>query len=108
MTSAVRPEVWAESLDDRLIDYETGVDLDGYVWSVKWQSIYPGMRLLPPSAKTARWEEAVGVPFHEIRVETNAHNINLVFSDLSVRHVGPGYAPFTVSNGGPGWKIPIE
>ncbi|MFE7764756.1 hypothetical protein [Streptomyces sp. NPDC057438] len=30
--SSVLPETWRVSLDDRLIDHETGVDLDGYVW----------------------------------------------------------------------------
>ncbi|WP_456153932.1 YxiG-like protein [Phaeacidiphilus oryzae] len=27
--SAVRPEIWARSLDDRLIDHATGAELDG-------------------------------------------------------------------------------
>ena len=29
-------------------------------------------------------------------IETNGHNIALVFSDLSVDRVEPGYSPFTV------------
>src|SRR5689334_5876588 len=45
-TSALSPEVWMASLDDRLIDYEQGRDLDGYVWGVKWQALFPGMRLV--------------------------------------------------------------
>jgi hypothetical protein len=40
--TTVAPRVWRSSLDDRLIEYETGVDLDGYVWGVKWQDLYPG------------------------------------------------------------------
>ncbi|MGC7094393.1 hypothetical protein ACPZ19_07005 [Amycolatopsis lurida] len=31
---------------------------------------------------------------------TNAHTIALVFSDLSVDHVEPGYSPFIVVEGG--------
>ena len=107
VTSAVRPEVWAKSHDDRLIDYETGVDLDGYVWAVKWQGLYPGMQLVPQPSDATRWEEALGVPFHEVSIETNGHNINLIFSDLSVRQVAPGYAPYTVPDGGPDWKVPL-
>jgi hypothetical protein len=38
----------------------------------------------------------VGVQFHEIRLETNAHNIMLICSDLQVLKAGPGYAPFVV------------
>jgi hypothetical protein len=30
--STVEPATWRASLDDRLIRYETGADLDGYVW----------------------------------------------------------------------------
>lgn len=98
VTSAVSPDIWARSLDDRLIDHETGVDLDGYVWGVKRQEIYPGMRLISPSAEASRWEEALSVPFHEVSIETNGHDINLVFSDLAVREAAPGYAPFTVTD----------
>lgn len=45
--SSVPPDTWSVSLDDRLIDHETGVDLDGYVWGVKWHCLYPGARILP-------------------------------------------------------------
>ena len=31
-TTTVTPETWRSSLDDRLIDYEHGKDLNGYVW----------------------------------------------------------------------------
>lgn len=107
VTSAVRTEVWAKSLDDRLLDYDTGVDLDGYVWGVKWQALYPGMTLVSPSVDATRWEEALKVPFHEVSIETNGHNISLVFSDLFVRQVAQGYTPFAVPDGGPDWKVPL-
>lgn len=35
------------------------------------------------------------MPFYEVFIETNGYNINLVFSDFSVRQVASGYAPFT-------------
>jgi hypothetical protein len=31
VTTALSPEVWKQSLDERLVDYEQGRDLDGYV-----------------------------------------------------------------------------
>lgn len=107
VTSAVPPDTWAVSLDERLIDYETGVDLDGYVWGVNWQVLYPGMKLLPPSPETEKWSAGVGIPFHEAVIETNGHNISLVFSDLVVTTVRPGYTPFVVPDGGPDFKIPL-
>ncbi|MFE0464164.1 hypothetical protein ACFW1A_33415 [Kitasatospora sp. NPDC058965] len=94
--TSVRPETWRESLDDRLIDHETGVDLDGYVWGVKWHGLYPGATLLPESEATQRWSTALGIDFHEVRIETNAHNLTLLFSDLQVSEVQVGYAPFVV------------
>jgi hypothetical protein len=92
--TSVPAETWRVSLDDRLIDHETGVDLDGYVWGVKWHALYPGAKLLPGSKATHRWSKVLGIDFHEVRIETNAHNVTLLFSDLQVSEVPVGYAPF--------------
>ncbi|WP_329537250.1 hypothetical protein OG568_53115 (plasmid) [Streptomyces sp. NBC_01450] len=92
--TSVPVETWRVSLDDRLIEYETGADLDGYVWGVKWHCLYPGAKLLPESETTRRWSKALGIDFHEVRIETNAHNLALLFSDLQVSEVPVGYAPF--------------
>ncbi|MGO9558650.1 MAG: hypothetical protein ACLPQS_14375 [Acidimicrobiales bacterium] len=107
VTSAVPESVWQRSLDDRLIDYETGKDLEGYVWGVKWQVLYPGGRIVADSALADRWSRALGVDFHEVEIGTNGHNLRLVFSDLSANVVEPGYAPFTVPPNGPHFKIPL-
>ncbi|MFG2601874.1 hypothetical protein [Streptomyces sp. NPDC048462] len=92
--TSVPAATWRVSLDDRLIDDETGADPDGYVWGVKWHGLYPGAGLLPESEATRRWSNAVGIDFHGVRIETNAHNLTLVFSDLQVTEVPVGYAPF--------------
>lgn len=47
------------------------------------------------------------MPFHEAVIETNGHNLSLVFSNLIVDVVEPGHAPFVVPNGGPDFKIPL-
>lgn len=107
VTSAVSPDTWRGSLDDRLIDYEQGADLDGYVWGVKWQVLYPGIALLTQSEHAQTWSTTVGIPFYEPRVETNGHNLSLVFADLEVAKVEQGYAPFVVPGGGPDFKIPL-
>jgi hypothetical protein len=104
-TSALAPQVWRQSLDERLVDYEQGSDLDGYVWGVKWQMLYPGMKLVTDSAEAETWSRELGQPFHEAVIETNGHNISLIFSDLVVDPVGNGHAPFVVSEGGPDFKI---
>jgi hypothetical protein len=60
------------------------------------------------SALADHWAEALGLPFHEVRIETNGHNLTLVFSDLVVSEVAPGYRPFTVGSEGPDFKIPLD
>ncbi|MEU6197926.1 hypothetical protein [Streptomyces sp. NPDC047061] len=92
--TSVPAKTWRISLDDRLIDHKTGIDLDGYVWGVKWHSLYPGARLLPESEGARRWSKALGIDFHEVCMETSAHNLTLLFSDLQVSEVPVGYAPF--------------
>lgn len=107
VTSALSPQVWSRSLDDRLVDYDQGRDLDGYVWGVKWQDLYPGMRLLDESDDAQQWSRDLGLPFYEASIETNAHKISLVFADLVVDIIGSGYAPFVVPDGGSDFTIAI-
>ncbi|MEU6075990.1 hypothetical protein [Micromonospora sp. NPDC047074] len=92
--TTVAPPTWRESLDDRLIDHETGVDLDGYVWGVKWHSLYPGAQVVDESPVAHSWAEAIGIEFHEVRIESNAHALTLIFSDLQVSELPHGYSPF--------------
>ncbi|TNC48119.1 hypothetical protein FHE65_03065 [Mumia zhuanghuii] len=107
ITTAVPPEVWAASLDDRLTDYESGVDLDGYVWGVKWQVLYPGIKLEQDSREATEWSGRIQLPMHQAIIETNGHNVDLIFSALEVTTLPPGWSPFTVGHGGPDWKIPL-
>ncbi|MEU4833856.1 hypothetical protein [Streptosporangium sp. NPDC023615] len=88
--------VWRASLDDRLITHGTGADLDGYVWGVNWQCLYPGMTLVTDSPAAREWAAAVGIDFHEVRIQTNAHDLTLIFSDLLIEEIpsewhGPDY-----------------
>ncbi|CAD5989903.1 hypothetical protein [Agreia sp. COWG] len=107
ISTALPPQAWAASLDERLTDYETGSELDGYVWGVKWQALYPGFEVASQSGVGKSWSDKVGIPFYEVRVEANGHNFDLVFSDLRVEPAPPGYSPFVV--GTPFWdgKVPL-
>jgi len=95
--SLVELEIWRMSLDDALINYETGVDLDGFVWGVKWQVMYPGASLVEGSTRAEKYQHALGIQFYEATIETNAQRITLVFSDLIVEAIEPGYSTFTVT-----------
>jgi len=46
------------------------------------------------------WRDEVGLPFHEVRIEANAHVINLVFSELVVTEVAAGYKPYELKREG--------
>lgn len=107
VTTAVSEQTWARSLDDRLVELETGVHLDGYVWGVAWQALYPGMSLVEDSVAAARWATALGIPFHEARIETNGHDLTLLFSELDVVRLDPGWSPFTVEGDDPAGTTPL-
>ncbi|WP_435809699.1 YxiG-like protein [Streptosporangium canum] len=92
---------WRESLDDRLVTYETGVDLDGYVWGVNWQDLYPGATLVTDSPTARNWAAALGIDFHEVRIQANAHDLTLIFSDLQIEELPPEWQ-------GPDHKFPIQ
>jgi hypothetical protein len=82
--TALTDKNYRESLDDRLIEYESGKDLDGFVWGVNWSNLYPGWTLQSPSERAAKWTERIGIPFHEIQIGGNAHDMTLIFADLRV------------------------
>jgi hypothetical protein len=44
---------------------------------------------------------------HEVLIETNGHNISLVFSDVEVAKIDPGDVPFAVPTAGPDSKFPL-
>jgi hypothetical protein len=92
--TSVPAEIWQDSLDDRLIDHEAATGLDGYVWGVQCQPMYPGAELVPESETARRWSQSLGIDFHEVLIEANAHRLTLVFSDLQVTEVPVGYAPY--------------
>ncbi|WP_068923774.1 hypothetical protein [Planobispora rosea] len=100
-TTTVSAETWRGSLDDRLTTYETGVGLDGYVWGVNWQVLYPGATLIADSPTARTWAAALGLDFHEVRIEANAHDLTLVFSDLQIEELPS-------ERTGPHYKFPIE
>lgn len=85
--TALRPDTYRQSWDERLSDYETGKDLDGYVWGVKWSQLYPGWERHPSSERAAAWSEQLGVELHEVVVDTTAYRITLVFADLQVEKI---------------------
>ena len=71
----ISEEIWSRSLDERLIDYDQGKDLGGYRWGTQWQVLCPGAKIIEESAWASHWTSALERDFHEVRVETNGHNL---------------------------------
>ncbi|MFD9942427.1 hypothetical protein ACFWYW_34390 [Nonomuraea sp. NPDC059023] len=83
VSSALGPHIWRVSLDDSLLEWPSPA-CEGYVWSARWQNLYPGAEIVPDSSTAREWSAALGRDFHEIRVGTNVQVITLVFADLDV------------------------
>ena len=93
METAVRDPVWAESWGDVFTDYaawEAAGSPEGYVWGVNDMAAYPGATYLPESPRAAEWSQRLGRRMHEVRIETNAHNLELIFHGVRVQRVARG------------------
>nr|WP_063898582.1 hypothetical protein [Streptomyces sp. IMTB 1903] len=58
----------------------------------KYHEMY-GAELRPRSEAARRWSKAVGIDFHEVHIETDAHDPTLLFSDLEVSEARSGTPP---------------
>ena len=83
--TSVQDEVYIKSLDERLIDYNIGKDLDSYVWGVNWSILYPGWTLKTLSKNADDWSKRLGLDFHEVEIVSNAFSISLILSALDVQ-----------------------
>jgi hypothetical protein len=86
------------SVDDRLIEMTPSAGVEGFVWGARWQPFYPGGVAIRGSRLARRWKKSMGITMHEVRIQAGAHNLTLMFSDLVVTDVPPGYAPFAVGS----------
>ena len=93
VTTAVRDDVWRESWADLFTDaaaYEEAGTPDGYFWGVCYSDAYPGLTYVEDSTLVQGWSARFGQPMHEVRIETNGHNLSIVFHDVEVRRIAQG------------------
>ncbi|HET6566772.1 MAG TPA: hypothetical protein VFG50_02335 [Rhodothermales bacterium] len=86
----VREDVWPESWDDVLTDYERYLQAgepSGFVWGVNWALAYPGWEYHADSPRAKSWSERLGHLMHEVSLETNAYLLRLIFHDVRVQKV---------------------
>jgi hypothetical protein len=93
ITTAVADRFWQESWDDIYTDYaawERAGAPSGYVWGAGCLLAYPGATYVENSELAHEWSVKLGKQMHEVRIETNGHDIGLIFHDLSVRELREG------------------
>ncbi len=56
----------------------------GFMWGVKSAEAYPGWTYVADSERAAIWSKKMGLPMHEIVIETNVYKLSLVFHALVV------------------------
>ena len=93
VTTAVSDRGWRDSWGDEYIDYtawEKAGAPDGYVWGVCESDVYPVLTYIEESPLAKEWSNRLGYPMSEVSIETNGHDIRLVFHDVIIRKIAQG------------------
>jgi hypothetical protein len=91
--TAVPDEMWHVSWEDHFTNYEAweaAGQPEGYVWGVNYSSAYPGASYSDDSPQAREWTERMGKPMHDISIETNGHNLRLIFHELHITKIAQG------------------
>lgn len=93
VVTAVSSANYKKSLDERLIDLDSGKDLNGFVWGANWSTLSPGWTLNTSSKDVISWQERIGLEFHEMEIGTEAYSIKLIFSSIEVKRISDDSNP---------------
>lgn len=90
--TAVSPSTFAASLPDDFVlsgpDYPDKPDPHGFIWGVRYSNAYPGLTYVAGSTRAERWTRTLGVPMHEITLQTEAFTLTLVFAEARYEFLG--------------------
>ena len=93
VTPALRGDTWRESWADRYTDaaaYEEAGTSHGFFRGVCFSDAYPGLTCVEDSPLARDWSARFGRPMHEVRIETNCHNLGIASHDVVVRKIAQG------------------
>jgi hypothetical protein len=73
-------------MDDIYLDLDRANDASapGFIWGVNQADAYPGLTYLGETERSREWSAKLGLPMHEVLIETNTYSLRLVFNDVSV------------------------
>lgn len=86
------PETWRISWQDSFIDWDAwraAGEPSGFVWA-QIADAYPGASCLEDSDLAGVWSRRLKHSVHELKLETNAYTLRVVFHDFAVRQIGRG------------------
>jgi len=86
------PEGFAKSISDEHVfsgpDYPDKDVPDGFIWGVRYSNAYPGLTYIENSHFAQKWMEQMKRPMHEVKIETEAFHLTLVFADIRHEFLG--------------------
>jgi hypothetical protein len=83
----VKDKFWIESWDELFTDYDTWEAAgapNGFVWGTCWSMAYPGFLYRDDSELAEHWSQRLGKRMHEVRIETEAFELQLIFFDFNI------------------------
>ena len=99
VVTALKPEGFAESMpDDNVLsgpEYPEKEVPAGFIWGVRWSCAYPGLSYIDDSPTAHDWSRRLGIPMHEVVIETNVFRLSLIFHDFRYESLGqePAFRP---------------
>ena len=86
------PEAFAQSISDKYVfsgpDYPNKAEPDGFIWGVRYSNAYPGLIYIENSHLAQKWVEKMKRPMHEVKIETEAFHLTLIFADIRHEFLG--------------------
>ena len=92
--TAVADKTWKVSWPEHFTDYEAWEAAghpEGYVWGVDHSVAYPGASYIEDSPQAREWTQRLGNPTRHISIETNGHNLQLIFHELHITKIAQGH-----------------
>ncbi len=93
VTTATPDRNWVLSWSEAFISWQAYLDAgepEGYVWGVEWQNAYPGLSYIADSSAAQEWAVRLQKPMHEVFIESDAHDIRLIFHDVDITWTSEG------------------
>ncbi|HEX7555638.1 MAG TPA: hypothetical protein VF338_03360 [Leptolinea sp.] len=88
LETRVGDEIWQNSWSDVYLDFDKWVEAgepNGFVWGTNWSLTYPGLEYMKESNLATRWSIKLKKEMHEIIIQTESIQIQLIFHDVIVK-----------------------